>query len=126
MILWPVLKKLPTPVLAVLGLAMVAAGLYLRGKTLVEFPWLMPLGFLYPGFYTSDYFPLLPNLGFFLLGAVLGRSVYAKKESLLPHVNEKNPLIRVLSLCGKHSLWIYLLHQPVLSGLCMVLAMLRA
>lgn len=124
MILWPVFRKMPTPVLGAAGAVLVAIGLALHGKTPVEFPWLMPLGFMYPGFSSSDYFPLMPYLGFFLLGAVLGRTVYGKQQTLLPNVNEKNPVIRVLSLCGKHSLWIYLLHQPVLSGLCMVLTML--
>ncbi len=76
----------------------------------------MPLGLPWKGFISSDYFPLLPNLGYFLLGAFLGRTLYKNKESLLPNVSTDNPVIRFLLLCGKHSLWIYLLHQPVLSA----------
>lgn len=121
MILWWLFKRLPTWALAVIGLAMVAAGLYLRTVTLVDHPWLIPLGFTYPWFASSDYFPLLPNLGFFLLGAVLGRTVYRKKETLLPMVPETNILVRTLCFCGRQSLWIYLLHQPVLAGICMLL-----
>ena len=121
MILWWIFKRLPTWLLAVLGAAMAAAGLYLSHVILVDHMWLMPLGFLAPGFATADYFPLLPNLGWFLLGAVLGRTVYRKKETLLPQVNPQNVLIRSLSFLGRHSLWIYLLHQPILSGICMLL-----
>ena len=121
MILWWGFKRLPSWVLAVLGLVMVAAGLQLSNMYPVDHPWLIPLGFMYRGFASSDYFPLLPNLGFFLLGAVLGRTVYRKKETLLPMISEKNILVRGLCFCGKHSLWIYLLHQPVLSGICMLL-----
>lgn len=121
MILWWAFKRLPTWVLAVIGLGMVAAGLYLDTVILVDHPWLVPLGFTYPNFASSDYFPLLPNLGFFLLGAVLGRTVYGKKQSLLPQVSESNVLVRALCFCGKQSLWIYLLHQPVLTGICMLL-----
>ena len=67
------------------------------------------------GFETSDYFPLLPNFGFFLLGSTLGKTLYRKKQSLLPRVNEKFLPIRFLVGVGKLSLWIYLLHQPLLS-----------
>ena len=124
MILWAVFKKLPTWLLAVLSVGMMAAGLYLRSVILVDFPWLVWLGFLYPGFVSADYFPLLPHLGFFLLGAVLGRTIYAKKTSLLPNVNEKNPLIRFLTGCGKLSLPIYMLHQPVIAGIVWLIAIL--
>ena len=104
---------------------MAAAGLYLQTRVFDTSMVLMPLGFVPEDFASSDYFPLLPNLGYFLLGAVLGRTVYRKKESLLPKVNDRNPVLRFLQLCGKHSLWIYLLHQPVLSGICWLLSLLR-
>ena len=124
MILWAVFKKLPTWLLSVLGAAMVAAGVYLHGTVPVDHPWLIWLGFMYPGFATPDYFPLLPHLGFFLLGAVLGRTIYAGKRSLLPGVNVKNPLIRFLTGCGKLSLPIYMLHQPVITGIVWLIAIL--
>ena len=78
---------------------------------------LFPLGLLYPGFSSGDYFPLLPNLGYFLLGTVLGRTLYKKKESLLPGINANGPGLRFLCWCGQQSLWIYLLHQPILAGI---------
>ncbi len=121
MLLWALFRRLPSWALTVLGAAMVALGLYLRDVCIVDFPWLMPLGFTYPGFSSSDYFPLFPNLGFFLLGAVLGRILYKEKRSLLPNVNPKKPIVATLLFFGKHSLIIYLLHQPLLSGLCMLL-----
>ena len=125
MILWWLFKRLPTWLLAVLGIAMAVAGLYLQTRTFNTGLWLMPLGFMPDGFASSDYFPLLPNLGYFLLGGVLGRTLYRKQETLLPKVNENNPVLRFLRLCGRHSLWIYLLHQPVLSGLCWLLSLLK-
>ena len=72
---------------------------------------------MYPGFSSSDYFPLLPNFGYFLIGSAIGRLIYRKKETLLPKVNAQSPILRFLQFCGKHSLWIYLLHQPLLTGL---------
>ncbi len=123
MLLWGVLKKLPTWALAALGAVLTAAGLWLRGQ-LFSFPWLTVLGFVPEGFASSDYFPLLPNLGFFLLGAAVGRTVYRDKTTLLPKVNEKNPALRFFTLCGRHSLAIYLLHQPILAGIMTAAAMI--
>ena len=124
MLLWPAFQKCPWWLLSVIGLAFVALGFYFKGIR-VDFWYLVPLGLHQYGFQTSDYFPLLPNFGFFLLGAVLGKTVYAKKESLLPCVNAENPVIRFFLLCGKHSLWIYLLHQPILNGVCYLLLSLQ-
>lgn len=117
MLLWPLLKKLPVWAWALLGVAIIGAGLHIQGRIIFDEPLLMPLGFLYPGFSSSDYFPLLPNLGFFLIGAVLGKLLYSKKQTLLPKVNERNLVIRFFSLCGRWSLFIYLLHQPLLTGI---------
>ena len=121
MILWWLCKRLPTWVLAILGAILIVVGLYLRNIYPVDHLWLIPLGILSRGFQTSDYFPLLPNFGYFLMGAVIGRTLYRKKATLLPRVNPKNAVVRVLSFCGRHSLEIYLLHQPLLAGLCMLL-----
>jgi len=125
MLLWPLFRKLPWWALGILGAGMVTAGFWLRGQAGVDSYLWMPFGLPWSGFASSDYFPLLPNLGYFLLGAVLGRSLYRKKQTLFPKVNAENPLLRGLQLCGRHSLWIYLLHQPVLSGIFYLLAMLK-
>ena len=122
MILWAAFKKCPNRLLLLLGVAMVAVGLFVRSHPTVDHFWLVPLGFFPPKFYTSDYFPLLPNLGFFLLGTVIGRTVYRSKESLLPMVNQRNVLVRFFSFCGRQSLVIYLAHQPILAGICMLLS----
>lgn len=120
MLLWPMFRKLSAPVLGALGVLFVGAGLYLLDSVLVDFPWLIPLGVLTPGFASSDYFPILPNLGYFLLGAVLGKTLYHKQMTLFPKVNSRSLIPAFLCACGRQSLWIYLLHQPVLSALCML------
>lgn len=125
MMLWPLFRKLPMPnwALGNLGLLLVIVGLMLRRVT-VEAPWLFPLGLTTASFSSSDYFPLLPNLGFFLLGAALGRVLYREKITRLPNVNADTPILRFLGFCGRASLPIYLLHQPVLSALCLLLSLL--
>lgn len=129
MILFPLFKKLPVWALAVLGAGFVALGVWLAAlePVAVSFPsaqglLLGAIGIRPVGFYSGDYFPIFPNLGWFLLGAVLGRTAYRRRESLLPKVNADFFLLRFFRFCGRHSLWIYLLHQPVLAGLTMLLA----
>ena len=125
MLLWPLLKKLPVWVWGILGVAMIVVGLQIQGKVVINAPALMPLGFIYPGFMSADYFPLFPNLGYFLIGAVLGKLVYGKKTSLLPKVNDRFFLIRFFSACGRWSLPIYLLHQPLLTVILELVYSLR-
>lgn len=75
------------------------------------------LGFHSPTFWSTDYFPLLPWFFLFCTGyflwSLLDRSEKAK--ALL------QPGLRPLSFLGRHSLVIYLAHQPVLMGLVTLL-----
>ena len=77
-------------------------------------------GFPSPTFWSTDYFPLLPWFflfcaGYFLWG-LLSQSERAK-ERLAPGV-------RPLSFLGRHSLIIYLAHQPVLMGVFLAVGQL--
>ena len=116
MLLWPLFRRLPTWVLAVLGAALVALGVWAETAVFGSW-WLISLGLTPPDFCSSDYFPLLPYLGWFLLGACLGRLLYPRRRSLLPDFPAGAWPVRALRWCGVHSLWIYLLHQPVLYAL---------
>ena len=120
MMLWPLFRRCPDRALTALGLAMTIAGWYLRTQA---FPfWLLtPLGFAPYGFTSSDYFPLLPNFGYFLLGAVVGKRAYAGRKSLFPR---ETPPLGLFRWMGRHSLMIYLLHQPVLAAIVAAIAAL--
>ena len=117
MLLWPLFKRLPVWALGLLGLGLTVLGLWISGNVVVDFPWLIPLGLVPGDFASSDYFPLLSNLGCFLVGAFLGKTLYRKKETLLPRVNPANPVLAFFTRLGKWSLPVYLLHQPVITGL---------
>lgn len=128
MLLWSTYKNMPWWALLLHGIVLAALGLYLDHLITTRVlsttnQWLMPLGLYWQGFASSDYFPLLPHLGFFLTGAALGKTLYKRRTSIFPKVKDTNPILRFLRFCGKHSLWIYLLHQPVLSGICYLLTM---
>ena len=117
MLLWPAVKKWPVWLIAGAGIVLAAVGLFLFDDLRVTTWLLVPFGIIPRGFATADYFPLLPNFGFFLLGAALGRLLYPKGEGLLPEKLGTAPVARFLQWVGRHSLLLYLLHQPVLAGI---------
>ena len=120
MMLWPLLRRLPVWARLALGLVLIGLGYWFQTFTVDTF-WLVPFGLVPPGFSSSDYFPLLPGLGWFLLGACLGTVLYRQRRSLLPNFPVQNPVVRFFRWCGTHSLWIYLLHQPVLYAIVSLL-----
>ena len=83
----------------------------------IRFDWLLPFGIHSPTFSSFDYFPLFPWFGIFLAGSALGKSVYVSKRSLLPWRLPKT----FINVAGRHSLLIYIVHQPVIIGLLYVL-----
>ncbi len=70
-------------------------------------------GWMYPGFYSADYFPIFPWIFVFLLGTWAGWYV---AERRLP---EKFYTFTcpILPSIGRSSLLIYVAHQPILYGL---------
>jgi uncharacterized membrane protein len=87
----------------------------------IRFDWLLPFGLHSPSFTSFDYFPLIPWLGIFLIGAALGKTAYAAKRTLLPW---RLP-VTFVNVAGRHSLLIYIVHQPVIMGLLYVLGRLK-
>lgn len=76
------------------------------------------LGIPGPGFFSSDYFSIFPWLFFFLAGTFCG--VFFKENKLPDWVYR--PHVPWLSRVGRHTLIIYLLHQPVLYGSMMLIS----
>ncbi|MBO8141232.1 MAG: DUF1624 domain-containing protein [Firmicutes bacterium] len=112
LLLAPLLLRFRRYALA-LGGALLALGLTIR-QLEASTAWLLPLGIRPPGYVSVDYFPLVPWLGFVVLGIALGRS-YLYRRSRKPAGPSRCPvLLRPLSFLGRHSLLIYLTHQPVL------------
>ncbi len=89
---------------------------YYIGETVrVETNLLVPLGLRYPGFTSADYYPLLPWGMIFAVGVWFGGKLeqWRERTGLL---QRKMP--PVFTFMGRHSLIIYLAHQPILYGIC--------
>lgn len=99
------------------GVLSIAVGAVLN-TVAVSHPWLLWLGVKQYGRYMVDYYPFLPWFGVALLGVFAGYSLYPQgvRRFTLPDWSEAAP-VRGLRFLGRHSLLIYLVHQPVLIGL---------
>ncbi len=109
------IERLPEKLAPVLWIVLYAAAYLVTKNVTVSVRWLFWLGFLYDGFVSFDYFPLLPYIFLFLFGTWMGRMLREHGENI-PILYKRAP--DVLSWPGCRTLWIYLLHQPVLFGAC--------
>ena len=85
-------------------------------KTIVfDFDWLFWLGFIPRYFSSMDYFPILPWFGVVLIGIFIGNTLYPEGGCIfeIQDLSRFKP-IKFLCFLGRHSLVIYLLHQPIL------------
>ena len=86
----------------------------------------LPVGFVMSSMpYMADYMPLIPWVGVFLIGCLVGRICYSDRKSLLTAKNKTASIICApFEFCGRHSLIIYLVHQPIVYGILYVIFML--
>jgi uncharacterized membrane protein len=101
------------------------AGSYIQSVR-VDFPWLVWLGLQPLGYAPNDYFPLIPWFGVVLLGVFAGNTFYRDNSRLfqLPDLSHAL-LVRFLQFLGRHSLLIYLIHQPLLLAALWIVGMIR-
>lgn len=106
------------------GAVFLGMGLYIDRLTF-DFSWLYWLGFFPSGWKSPDYFPLLPWFGVLLFGLAIGNIFYSKykRDFPLPALSE-NRLIKIISFPAKHTLLIYMLHQPLIIGILIVLGLI--
>ena len=119
-----VFKKVSAAANALCGVAVMglAALLPIVGKAFsIRSNWMIPFGLPSQSFSSLDYFPLIPWFGVFLIGVALGKSVYASKRSLLPWRMPRT----FVNFAGRHSLIIYIAHQPVIMGVFYLLGLMR-
>jgi len=119
------LKKASATVCAVSGAFILAFGLLvlplLKKSLVIRLDWLLPFGIYSTNFSSFDYYPLIPWFGVFLSGVALGKWLYGPKRSLLPR-----PLPETFfNFAGRHSLLIYIVHQPLILGILYLLGYVK-
>ncbi len=108
--------RLPAPITAAIGLAVMFGGTYLRSDAF-NAPLLAFLGLATQLPATADFEPIFPWFGPVLLGLALGRiggqlGIWSALSTW-----QGTAIVRKLAWPGQHTLAIYLIHQPVLMGL---------
>lgn len=82
--------------------------------------WAAPLGFPGPGFRSADYFPLLPWIFIFAAGTFVGRLIPMGRCPAFAYRSN----VPLLQWFGRHALIIYLIHQPIIYGGCLLIQFL--
>jgi len=100
-----------------MGSLLVLTGLTLQHPQFDQ-PWMQWIGLMTHKPITEDYVPLLPWFGVVLLGLFLGKLFLRSEWSKgLSDWHSDHAAARLLAFAGRHSLVIYIAHQPVLLGL---------
>lgn len=110
-LLYPWLHKLRPHYLTLAGLLIIGVSPWVNSITM-NHDWLVPLGISSSSFTSVDYFPLFPWLGVFMIGIAIGLWFYPTPSSLFKPRPEN-----LINRIGRHTLIIYIVHQPLVSGL---------
>lgn len=117
--------------LAMISSSSIGIGLLLSQRFVAN-SYLFPVGLVDSTFTSLDYYPLFPWYGVFVLGIILGKILYGNRKRLsdcqaslspskfltVPRPIRSSTLIPQL---GRHSLAVYLLHQPILLALLYII-----
>ncbi len=107
---------LPSAALVLLAALILAAPWFLAHPAFAA-DWLLWVGLSPVPPASVDYVPLAPWLAVPLLGVVAGRRMF--RDGSAPAAlawRPAHPILKLIRLAGRHSLALYLLHQPILYG----------
>jgi uncharacterized membrane protein len=112
---WP-LVRFPRAALIV-GIVVIVAGVAI-GVPLFDRPWLNWVGLMTHKPATEDYVPVLPWLGVVLVGISIGWWLLERRMHDLRQISRASP--KWLTWLGRHSLLVYMIHQPIMIGVLRV------
>lgn len=97
-----------------IGVVLIGVGIFLAEAGVTLPFWLLWLGMPPAPFTSVDYTPLLPWFGVVLIGIGMGEQLFPGGNRSFPTPHLPAPIFPSLAFFGRHSLLIYLLHQPVI------------
>jgi uncharacterized membrane protein len=83
--------------------------------TSLSSPWLIPLGFPPLDYYSADYYPLIPWMGYYLIGQGIGYAL-SRNTTLLASLDSRISQHSFMAFLGRHALVVYMVHVPILYG----------
>jgi len=104
----------------IVGILLIGLGIF-SSFPLFDRPALQWLGLMTHKPYTDDYVPLVPWFGVVLLGQYIGFRWFGDAAPAVLVRHYDNRVVAALSWAGRYSLLIYMLHQPILFGILMLL-----
>ena len=114
--------RLPTFVILALGIVVWLAPTFFTDEAF-DSCWLAWIGFSQTPPMSNDLVPVFPWFGITLVGIAATRLVLVSRISrLIANISTQNKTGRFLTICGRHSLMIYLLHQPLLLAIIVPLS----
>jgi uncharacterized membrane protein len=102
----------------ILGLTILAIGVSGISTSSPLLLWLLN----YNGFSSFDYEPVIPWFGIFALG--FGTSALLSRKIRKPRHASQPVFVKPITFLGRNTLLIYLLHQPILFGVLMLLGLI--
>ena len=97
----------------VIGLALLIVGLSVQ-HPVFDHPAMQWIGMMTHKPVTEDYVPLLPWFGVVLIGMFIGRTLCLPGLAPVREWRSGRSPVRALAFLGRHSLLVYMLHQPLL------------
>ena len=114
--------RLPTLVIFAIGVMVWLAPLFFTNEAF-DSRWVAWIGFSQTPPISNDLVPVFPWFGVTLVGIATARLIFVgRTSSRFAEMAIQNETGRFLTFCGRHSLIIYLLHQPLLLAIIVPLS----